>query len=453
MRAVSETFRDKLKRLRKENDGAAPVEAAPALPEWWRARMARRDAHSRESDGTDGAREAQARSHNTAQPSIEAPRDVDAHTNAAGAFAARTTSWADSFTHGAVALASIDAAQRDTFALLTGDAATAELDPRAAVYLDIETTGLSGGAGTKAFLVGLGRFVGPRFELWQGFLREPDEERALLAECAERIRASCGVISFFGKSFDRHRLEDKMRVHGVRAPFDERPHLDLYHPCRRLFAAALPDARLATMERALCGVEREHDLPGSFAPAAWYDFLAGRPHLLEHVFRHNRDDVLSLVALFARLGRARDGASEGCADLGTQHLRMEWSRSAGFAAVLARAKRWDECALWAERAALSAPSATALIAALERAGDAWRRAGNVMSARTAWTRIADDRRDAAAARACYELARSGAGEVWYERAAHLAETNAGSPDMQRVLSGCRRARASKAAVSSPAVKA
>ena len=197
-------------------------------------------------------------------------------------------------------------------ALCARDPSLADASLADALYLDTETTGLSGGAGTYVFLVGLGSFTPAGFEVWQGFLADPAHERALLAEVAERIARAPLLVTFFGKSFDRHRLEDKMRMHGVTPPFTGKPHLDLYHPLRRLHGASLPDARLRTMEHALCGVERADDLPGSFAPAAWFDFLAGRAHLLEGVFAHNADDVLSLVTLgVADLERAvafyRDG--------------------------------------------------------------------------------------------------------------------------------------------------
>src|SRR5690606_37563034 len=133
-------------------------------------------------------------------------------------------------------------------------------------------------------MVGLGWFEGASFVLWQGFLRSPAEEHALLAATAELVGDRSALVSFFGKSFDRHRLEDKMRLFGVPAPFAGLPHLDLYHPLRRLYGAACRDGRLATMESTLCGHAREHDLPGSRAPEAWFDFLAGRPHRLEGVF-------------------------------------------------------------------------------------------------------------------------------------------------------------------------
>jgi uncharacterized protein YprB with RNaseH-like and TPR domain len=235
-------------------------------------------------------------------------------------------------------------------ALLAKDPALAGLGLSDAIFLDTETSGLSGGAGTWVFLVGLGCFrvsaTGRAgFEVWQGFLAEPAEERELLAEAADRIRGAPLVVSFFGKSFDRYRLEDKMRIHGIASPFAGRPHLDLYHPLRRLYGSGMPDGKLKTLERALCGVEREDDLPCSRAPAAWFDFLHGRAHELEGVFRHNRDDVLSLVTLGAHLGRTlaetrRDGSplSGSAAD-----------RARGVALAGVHAGNRAEALVWFER--------------------------------------------------------------------------------------------------------
>lgn len=232
--------------------------------------------------------------------------------NAAGSFLARTTRFGATHRHGELELASIEHARAADLALVARDPALQGLAPRDGLFLDIETNGLQGGAGGIAFLVALGAFVpapaGERaFELWQGFLRGPADERALLVEVERRVRAAPLVVTFFGKSFDRHRLEDKLRFHSLPTPFSDKPHLDLYWPCRRLYGAALPNGRLATMERALLGFERQDDLPGSLAPAAWLDFLAGRAHRLEQVFAHNRDDLLSLVGLVAHLGRAEAG--------------------------------------------------------------------------------------------------------------------------------------------------
>jgi hypothetical protein len=155
------------------------------------------------------------------------------------------------------------------------------------------------------------------------------------------------MVSFFGKSFDRHRLEDKMRLASVPPPFADRPHLDLYHPCRRLYRSAYEDGRLKTLEHRLCGLERPDDLPGAMAPEAWFDYLAGRPHQLEGVFRHNLDDVLSLVTLAAHLGRST-------CELRANEQRLSGDpahRAAGLARSFLKggdrgaAVRWLDCAL------------------------------------------------------------------------------------------------------------
>ena len=284
------------------------------MPESLKARLGGRTAGARSSQsdgpprasgsisaalqgGADGLREA----------SSAPPSGLMEVTRPEGTFAARETRvdvgrWA----HGGWRLHEVDGAAAGTIARLARDPGLAGLPLREAVYLDTETSGLSGGAGVYVYMVGLGWFEGDEFVSWQGFLREPGEERAMLAAVAERLRAAPGMVSFFGKSFDRHRLEDKMRIAGVEAPFDGLAHLDLYHPLRRLTQGTLPDGRLQTMERELLDFHRVDDLPGSLAPAAWFDFLADRPHRLEGVFEHNHHDVLSLAALAAYLGRAED---------------------------------------------------------------------------------------------------------------------------------------------------
>jgi len=336
--------------------------------------------------------------------SLDPPRDLGSHANTRGVYAARTTLLEPTRTHGSFELREVDHADRSVFEFMTGDAALAGLEPRSAVYLDIETTGLSGGAGTTPFMIGLGRFDGERFELWQGFLREPDEEPALLEECARRVAESSGVVSFFGKSFDRHRLEDKMRMHGVAPPFAERPHLDLYHPLRRLYRGALDDGRLQTMERNLCGVTRADDLPGSFAPAAWFDFLSARPHLLEDVFRHNFDDILSLVTLYAHLGRAlveQRGEERGALDHGRPELAAE--RAMALARLYLKRRELESSLAWAETALDRVGGTRQRELALLRA-ECLRRLSRTAEARSAYGALTGER-DACAAGALFELAR------------------------------------------------
>ncbi len=385
---MSESFRERLARLRREPakveagtadsiDGAAAEEApaiettAPeetgspsvALPTWWRARVSKR---------------APPRVESLAPRELGEPADLIDAANARGAFAVREERFSLEHRHGSTQLGSVRSVRADLFALVAKDPRLADLDPQRALFLDIETTGLSGGAGTKAFLVGLGWIERGEFVLWQGFLRGPEQEAALLHDVAERVAASSSIVTFFGKTFDRHRLEDKMRVHGVPPPFEARAHLDLYHPLRALYRPALENARLATLERVLCGVERADDLSGAFAPEAWYDFLAGRPHRLNRVFAHNRDDVLSLVTLCAHLGALELEAPEpeavDPASAGELASRLEAARLRGLARALAHAKRWSECAALAKLALSRGPVEGARDELLELLGTAERRA-------------------------------------------------------------------------------
>jgi uncharacterized protein YprB with RNaseH-like and TPR domain len=232
--------------------------------------------------------------------SLDPPRDLVRSERGTWA---RTSSFARSHRHGSSGLDEVLGTSCPALAERARDDRLSTVRLDSALFFDTETTGLSGGAGTYVFLVGMGRFVEDRFELWQGFLPHPADEKALLEDVAERIAGASAIISFFGKSFDRHRLEDKMRLHGVIPPFESSIHLDLYYPLRRAHRGKFENCRLKTLERELVGVQRGDDLPGSFAPAAWFDFLAQRPHRLEGVFRHNADDVLSLVTLATHLGR------------------------------------------------------------------------------------------------------------------------------------------------------
>lgn len=317
---------------------------------------------------------------------------------------ARITNFDREARHGDLGLSEIEGASNADLVLLSGDVSLGDMDLERAVYLDTETTGLSGGAGTYVFMIGLGRFGGqesgaPGFECWQGFLPGPGDEAVLLAECARRIRESSGVVSFFGKSFDRHRLEDKMRLCGVEPPFDGLPHLDLYHPCRRLYRPAYADGRLKTMERELCGVERADDLPGSQAPAAWFDYLAERPHQLEGVFRHNLDDVLSLVTLTAHLGRS---TSETRLD-GTELRGDAATRALGVSRSLATAGDRPTARTWIDRA-LERGAAPRRPLELERA-HLLRLSGETSLAVEAYRSLIGGREDACSVPALLELAK------------------------------------------------
>lgn len=184
------------------------------------------------------------------------------------------------------------------------------------LFLDTETTGLSGGAGTVVFVVGLARFDGRTLELKQYLITRFGAEAAMLQCLAEQIRRSDALVSYNGKSFDLPLLASRFRLHGVENPFVDKPHFDLLHPVRRRFRKAWENCRLATVEQRLLGFERQQDLPGAEAPAAWLDFVkSGRYRPLRGVLKHNRLDLLSLAVLLPVLDRALAGPGPAGVDL------------------------------------------------------------------------------------------------------------------------------------------
>ncbi len=170
------------------------------------------------------------------------------------------------------------------------------------LFLDTETSGLSGGTGTVAFLLGLARVDGEAFEVRQWLLTGFAGEPAMLA-AARDWGGEGGLVSYNGKCFDLPLLATRLRLHGERDPYNGRPHLDLLFPTRRAFASRWEDCRLTTAERRLLGFPRPDDIPGAEVPAAWFDWLhRGDWTRLAEVVRHNLWDLLSLAALLPALG-------------------------------------------------------------------------------------------------------------------------------------------------------
>jgi len=169
------------------------------------------------------------------------------------------------------------------------------------VCLDTETTGLGTAAGTLAFLVGLGWWEGDRFRRVQLVCPDHGEERALLAALEQAIPADAWLVTYNGRGFDWPLLVTRYRLHRRAAP----PHagmLDLLPGVRRLFRHRIGDARLATVERELLGVQRHGDVGGWEIPGRYLDFVRGGPAApLAPVLWHNAEDVASLARLLAHL--------------------------------------------------------------------------------------------------------------------------------------------------------
>jgi hypothetical protein len=201
--------------------------------------------------------------------------------------------------------------------LRIGDVATADLSPlrlftedaslpkaSEIVYLDTETTGLAGGTGTCAFLIGIAAAQGAQFVVRQFFLRDYPEEKAVLVALAAALEPYRGIVTFNGKAFDVPLLETRYTLARMKSPLARLQHLDLLHPARRLWKLRLESCALGHLEKEVLGVSRVGDISGAEIPGIYFDYLrTGNAHGLQPVFYHNAMDVITLAALTVELAR------------------------------------------------------------------------------------------------------------------------------------------------------
>jgi uncharacterized protein YprB with RNaseH-like and TPR domain len=169
------------------------------------------------------------------------------------------------------------------------------------LFFDLETTGLSGGAGTQAFIVGCGWFdPDGSFVTEQHLLVDYVNERPMLSLVADVVDRSGAIVSFNGKSFDAPVIETRYLFHRLESPCAGRPHLDLLHPARRFWGGDA-GASLTTLEAQVLGTRRTGDVAGFEIPGRYFQFLrSGDARPLEAVLSHNRLDLVSLAGLTAR---------------------------------------------------------------------------------------------------------------------------------------------------------
>ncbi|GMQ78279.1 MAG: metal-dependent exonucleaseMrfB [Anaerolineae bacterium] len=176
-----------------------------------------------------------------------------------------------------------------------------EINTREFLFLDSETTGLSG-AGTFAFMIGAAYFDGDALVVRQYFARDPGEEPAMLLALAEKVNSLEGLITFNGRSFDLPLLDNRYFMNRLDSLIDDlrgRPHIDLLHPARRLWRKRLGSCSLNSLEKNLLSIYRTHeDVPGWLIPGIYMDYLRrGDAREIVRVFYHNHIDMLSMVTL------------------------------------------------------------------------------------------------------------------------------------------------------------
>jgi uncharacterized protein YprB with RNaseH-like and TPR domain len=188
-------------------------------------------------------------------------------------------------------------------ALLARDERLADVDFRRMAFIDTETTGLAGGTGTYAFLVGVGVFEDDGFTIHQFFMRDYDEELAMLHALGELLDGLEAVVSFNGKSFDLPLLETRFIMARQMPRLMDAPHLDLLPAARRFWKYRLNSCALSSLETEILGVQRtQDDVPGWLIPGLYVDYArSGDAREMPGIFYHNAVDILSLVTLAARM--------------------------------------------------------------------------------------------------------------------------------------------------------
>ncbi len=220
-----------------------------------------------------------------------------------GAFFLHRERYGLDYVHGDVVLSELLDHEPHSAALLARDQELAGVGFRKMAFVDTETTGLAGGTGTYAFLVGAGVFEGDEFVVHQFFMRDYGEEPAQLQALGELLDGLDAVVSFNGKSFDMPLLETRFIMTRQVPRLTDAPHLDLLPAARRFWKYRLDSCALSSLEEQVLGVQRTgEDVPGYLIPDLYLDHVRnGDAREMPGIFYHNAQDILSLVTLTARM--------------------------------------------------------------------------------------------------------------------------------------------------------
>lgn len=206
--------------------------------------------------------------------------------------------------HGTERLGQILEIDGKALAFVLRDSDLQGFEPANCVFFDTETTGLAGGTGTYAFLIGVGLLVGDSFKVKQYLMRDYHEELAVLDLVWQDLRRARYLVSFNGKRFDWPLIKDRFTLARFTPIRPEPLHIDLLHPSRRLWKDRLTSCSLNSLEVNQLAIFRESDVPGSEVPQRYFDFLqTGDGRLLQDVLKHNLIDILSLATLTCVLAK------------------------------------------------------------------------------------------------------------------------------------------------------
>lgn len=205
--------------------------------------------------------------------------------------------WESHRRHGSMDISALAELPHDLLDSLS-DGLIRQCCPTRWAFLDTETTGLAGGTGTYAFLIGVGRITKDGFLLRQFFMREHGEEPSMLQALAAHLAEFDVLVTYNGKAYDQPLLETRFRMVRSRPPFGRMDHLDLLFGARRLYRLRMENCRLVNLENQILGIERVGDLPGEMIPYVYFEYLRKKEaYRVAPIFHHNAVDILSLACL------------------------------------------------------------------------------------------------------------------------------------------------------------
>lgn len=269
-----------------------------------------------------------------------------------------------------------------TVAQWARDARLADLPLESFAFLDVETTGLAGGTGTYAFLVGVGRFEGENFHLVQYFMRDPSEESAMLEGLMDFLAPNAALVTFNGKAFDAPLLVTRYLLHDLPVPFKNFAHLDLLPLARRLWRDRLPSRALKYLEENVLVAPRSIDeVPGYEIPYLYFDYLrTGDATPLKGVFYHNAMDIVALAALMNHMASVLHAPFDGRVQHGLDFIAL--------AKLFEDLNRREEAARLYERGLEVGVSEMDFSVAVQRLSALQRRRGDLESAVSLWQKAA-----------------------------------------------------------------
>ncbi|MBI5297885.1 MAG: ribonuclease H-like domain-containing protein [Chloroflexi bacterium] len=285
------------------------------------------------------------------------------------------------YRHGAALI--VPASPLSVIAQWADDARIEELPLASLAFLDTETSGLAGGTGTYAFMVGVARFVDDQFQLAQFFLRDPSEEPALLEGLTDFLAPCRALVTFNGKTFDAPLLRTRFTLHHIPNPFADFAHIDLLPLARRLWRDRLPSRALKYLEENILGLPRtSEEVPGYEIPWLYFDYLrTGDASPLKGVFYHNAMDVVTMAALLSHVNDMLADPFSGRVEHGLDFVAL--------GKLFEDLGRWDEAAKLYERGLESNLTESDFGVAVKRHAILQKRRGDVTQAIRWWEQAAE----------------------------------------------------------------